>query len=392
MTGRYRWVVLGLGITAQAAFAALLAGLPALGPALRSEYSLSLAGFGTALGAVTFGGMLTLVPWGLLTDRLGERLSISVGLTGAAASLGAASLGGRSLLVTMLFLAGVLGAVANVASGRAVMGWFAFSERGMAFGLRQAAVPLGGALASITLPALAARGDARVGLVALAAGCFVAAVACAGWLREPPSGARSGGGRGPLRDRRVYRLAVGSGCLVSLQAAVIGFTVLFLHDQRGLSDVAAGAVLAVIQVVGVVLRIAVGRWSDRVGRRLSLLRRTAGLIAVVWLVTPFLFGAPVGLLIPVVVLAGAITFAWNGLSFAAAAELAEPGRSGTAIAVQQTALFAVAALVPPLFGAAAAATSYRVAFWAAVAGPVLGWILLRPLALAERPPADPVPA
>lgn len=392
MTGRYRWVVLGLGITAQAAFAALLAGLPALGPALRSEYTLSLAGFGAVLGAVTLGGMLTLVPWGLLTDRLGERLSISVGLTGAAASLAVASLGGRGLLVTMLFLAGVLGAVVNVASGRAVMGWFSFSERGTAFGLRQAAVPLGGALASITLPAIVARNDARAGLVALAAGCFVAAVACAGWLREPPGAAAVVGGRGPLRDRRVYRLAVGSGCLVSLQAAVIGFTVLFLHDQRGLSDVAAGAVLAVIQVVGVVLRIAVGRWSDRVGRRLSLLRRTAALIAVVWLVTPLLFGLPVGLLIPVVVLAGAITFAWNGLSFAAAAELAEPGRSGTAIAVQQTALFAVAAVVPPLFGALASATSYRVAFWSAVAGPVLGWFLLRPLALAERPPADPVPA
>jgi MFS family permease len=253
--------------------------------------------------------------------------------------------------------------------------------------LRQAAVPLGGALASITLPAVVARSDARVGLVALAAACFVAAVACAGWLREPPGVAAIGGGRGPLRDRRVYRLALGSGCLVSLQAAVIGFIVLFLHDQRGLSDVAAGAVLAVIQVVGVVLRIVVGRWSDRAGRRLSLLRRTAAVIAVVWLVTPFLFGLPVSFLIPVVVLAGAITFAWNGLSFAAAAELAEPGRSGTAIAIQQTALFAVAALVPPLFGAVASATSYRVAFWSVVAGPVLGWILLRPLAIKESAPA-----
>ena len=52
MTARYRWVVLGLGILAQAAFAALVQGLPAIAPALRAEYGLSLSGFGTLLGAV----------------------------------------------------------------------------------------------------------------------------------------------------------------------------------------------------------------------------------------------------------------------------------------------------------------------------------------------------
>jgi hypothetical protein len=61
--GRYRWVVLGLGILAQAAFAALVAGFPALGPAMRAEYDLSLSAFGAVLGAVTAGATFTLVPW-----------------------------------------------------------------------------------------------------------------------------------------------------------------------------------------------------------------------------------------------------------------------------------------------------------------------------------------
>jgi len=383
VSARYRWVVLGLGILAQAAFAALLTGFPAIGPAIRDEYGLSLSGFGGLLGAITAGATLTLVPWGLLTDRIGERISISFGLAGAAAALAVSAAGGGALLAGMLLLAGALGAVANVASGRVVMGWFSFAERGMAFGLRQAAVPLGGAVAAFTLPALVAASDARAGLVALAAGCVVAAAACGAWLREP-GGPRSPRGPGPLRDRRVYRLAGASGLLVASQAAVVGFVVLFLHEERGMAEVAAGAVLAAIQVVGVGLRIAAGRWSDRLARRVRPLRWAAATISVTWLVTPALLDLPLQVVVPVVMAAGAITFGWNGLSFNAAAELAEEGRSGTAIAIQQTALFGAASITPPVFGWLVSATSWRVGFWGLAVGPALCWLLLRPLARSEE--------
>jgi sugar phosphate permease len=380
---RYRWVVLGLGIAAQAAFAALLTGFPAIGPAIREEFELSLSGFGALIGAITAGATVTLVPWGLLTDRIGERISISLGLTGAAAALGVSAAGGGALLAAMLLVAGALGAVANVASGRVVMGWFGFAERGMAFGLRQAAVPLGGAVAAFTLPALVAATDPRAGLLGLGLGCLVAAAACAVWLREPTRSAVVRG-PGPLRDRRVYRLAGASGLLVASQAAVVGFVVLFLHEERGMAEVAAGAVLAAIQVVGVGLRIAAGRWSDRVRLRVVPLRRAAATIAVTWLVTPALLEVPLVVTVPIVVAAGAITFGWNGLSFNAAAELAEEGRSGTAIAIQQTALFASASITPPLFGWLVSATSWRVGFWALAVGPAVCWLLLRPLARSEE--------
>jgi sugar phosphate permease len=381
VTARYRWVVLGLGIAAQAAFAAVVQGLPAIGPALRQEYDLSLSGFGTLLGAIWLGATVMLIPWGLATDRVGERLALSVGLFGSGLALAAGAAGGTLMLVVTFILTGTLGAVANVASGRVVMGWFDFSERGMAFGLRQAAVPLGGALAALTLPALVAATDPRAGLIGLGLGCALAAAACAFGLREP-AGDRTPGW-GPLRDRRIYRLAGASAFLVALQAAVIGFVVLFLHGERGISDVAAGAALAVIQVIGIVLRILVGRWSDRLGRRVVPLRRTAVAIAVSWVVAPALFDAPLGVLVPALLVAGGLAFAWNGLSFNAAAEFAEPGRSGTSIALQQTALFGTAAVISPAFGWLVEATSWPVAFWVMAVGPVVAWWLLRPLATAE---------
>ncbi len=165
---------------------------------------------------------------------------------------------------------------------------------------------------------------------------------------------------------------------------MIGFVALFLARERGLSDVAAGLVLAAIQVLGMVGRVATGRWSDRRGARVAPLRILAVAIAIAWVVTPLTFEAPLPVLIPILVTAGVLSFCWNGLAFAAAAELAEPGRSGTAIAIQQTALFATAALISPLFGALVEATSWPLAFGLTALGPAAAWLVLRPLEGAER--------
>ena len=51
-------------------------------------------------------------------------------------------------LVLLLVFAGGAGASVNAASGRAVMSWFEPSQRGLALGIRQTALPLGGAAAA----------------------------------------------------------------------------------------------------------------------------------------------------------------------------------------------------------------------------------------------------
>jgi sugar phosphate permease len=383
---RYRWVVLALGIGAQAAFAAVMAGLPAIGPALRGAYDLSLAGFGAVLGAFTLGATAALVPWGIVTDRLGERLTLSLGVGGCGLAMYVATLDGRGVLVASLVAAGALGAVANVASGSAVTGWFAPSERGTALGLRQAAVPLGGAIAALALPSIAESRGPRTAMVALAIGCAAASLACAAWVRSP-STARPERGVGPLRDRRIWRLAGGSALMITAQIAVAGFLVVYLHDERGFSGVAAGVVLAAVQVAGIIGRVAVGRWSDRLVLRVAPLRRIAVATAVAWAVVPLLLDAGDPIAVASLVVGGALASSWNGLSFTAAAELATVGRSATAIALQQTALFATAAAAPPLFGALVEGVGWRPAFWALAVGPALAWWVLGPLARGETAPS-----
>ena len=135
---------------------------------------------------------------------------MAAGLAGSAAALGAAAaVDSFWPLVVLLALAGASGSSVNAASGRAVMGWFRPDERGFALGIRQTAIPIGGALAAVTLPWLASTGGVPWAFVALACGCVVGSLAGAIWLREPPrepAPARRAGARPAPRPRDVAAL------------------------------------------------------------------------------------------------------------------------------------------------------------------------------------------
>ena len=89
-------------------------------------------------------------------------------------------------LVAGLALFGLCGCAVIAGSGRAVAGWFPREERGLALGIRQTAVPVGGALAAILLPWLANSGGTRAAFVALGAGCLLGAACALALIRDPP--------------------------------------------------------------------------------------------------------------------------------------------------------------------------------------------------------------
>jgi sugar phosphate permease len=379
---RYRWTILALGTAGQASYSAVFLGLPVLAPAFQEEYDLSLTEVGLVLAAVNVGAVVTLLPWGMLADGIGERAVLAAGLAAASAALaGAAFAPGLGILTSALIVAGAAGASVNAASGRAVMSWFAPAQRGFALGIRQTAVPLGGAAAALVLPPAAAAGGLRAGILVLAAGCFLTAVAGAAGLREAPpeEGEPVGDVRHPLRDGRIWRLSVGSSLLIGAQMSVLGFAVLFLHGERGLSTAAAAGVLASMQVLGAGLRVASGRWSDRVGARIAPLLRLSLALAVALAASAALAEAPLVLLVPTLVAAGALSLSWNGLSFTAAAELAGRARSGAALGFQQTALSVAAAATPPLFASLVDASSWTLGFGLAALLPLAGATVLRRL-------------
>ncbi|MGH3039019.1 MAG: MFS transporter, partial [Gaiellaceae bacterium] len=155
----YRWTILALGTVAQASYSAVFLGIPVMAPQFRDEYGLSLTQTGVVLAAFSIGSVFTLLPWGLLADRVGERGVLATGLAVASVALVLAAFApGYSSLVLLFAAAGGAGASVNAASGRAVMGWFTPAQRGLALGIRQTALPLGGAAAAVALPPIAAAG------------------------------------------------------------------------------------------------------------------------------------------------------------------------------------------------------------------------------------------
>jgi sugar phosphate permease len=345
--------------------------------------------------------------WGVLADRLGERRVLLGGLLGTAAALAwAAAAGSPAELAAALFLAGATGGCTTAASARAVMGWFGPEERGLALSARHTGVPLGAASAALALPALAAAAGVSGAFVLLAAMAAVGAAAAGVFIREPPgagpladaagearpaaaaagAGAVAGGAAAagaapsPWRDRRLWRLALGCALLIGPQYALGAFFPVFLHDRLHWSQAAAGAALAVALGLSAAGRLAAGRWSDRRRHRVVPLRALALAGAGAAVLAAALTGAPAAVVVPVLLVALVLLWSWNGVAFAAAGELSAAGRTGAALGLLMTVLFATGALAPALFGALVELGSWPVGLGAVALAALGAWRVLAPLA------------
>jgi sugar phosphate permease len=383
---RYRWVVLASGAAATAALSAVQGGLPALGPAIQDAFGLTLVEVTTVFTAFALGVVLTLLAWGALADRIGERRVIATGLgTGSLALAGVAATDGYAALVGGVGVAGMLGSSAVAASGRAVFGWFPRGERGLALGLRQTAVPAGAAAGSFSLPPLAAAAGLDAALYALAGAMLLAALVVLAWLRDPPV-RESAAPPAPdaVRDPRIWRLSAASSLMIVGQIGVTSLLVLYLHDQQGWSPQAAALALGGLQVSAAVARIAAGRWSDLRDERIEPFRRLAMAAGVLLLAAAALTAAPAAVGVPVLIAGGVAAMSWNGLSFTAAAEISGRRQAGTAMGIQNTSMRLVAAAVPVGLGALAATWSWQAAFVVMGATPLAARALLQPLVADER--------
>jgi len=158
------------------------------------------------------------------------------------------------------------------------MSWFGPTERGFALGIRQTSTPVGTAVAALALPGIERTGGLEAAFLFLAALTLAGAIVGGAIVRDVQSRSVAGEARRVLSDARLWTIGASAGLYLTAQVVITGFLVLYLHDERGLSTQEAAFVLAVIQALAVVLRIALGRWSDLLGDRIGPLR-AVGLVA-----------------------------------------------------------------------------------------------------------------
>jgi MFS family permease len=377
-----RWVLLAVVVGVQSVGTWLSNAPLFLIAHLHLALGMSLTRAGFLASTSLLGTMLTLIAWGALVDRIGERRALALGLvTGSAAGLASAWQSSPAGLAVTWFLIGVGTASLNSSSGRLIVGWFPPNQRGTAMGIRQTALPLGVGLAALAEPVLAETRGLSVALLAPSLACVAASVAVALFVVDPPRDTAMAGmgtvmpGTNPYRtDRQLVRIHLASALLVVPQITVWTFIVVWLIDARGWSSAAAGGLAAATQLLGAAGRIGAGWWSDRVGSRIGPIRT----IAIGAAVTMLLLGLtePARVAVAVMVLATVVTVADNGLAFTAVAELGGPYWAGRAMGIQNTGQYLMAAAVPPAIGALIADRGYALAFAAVAVFPVLALAVL----------------
>lgn len=371
-----KWWMLTFGMFAQAAQAILVNGVAFLIPALQADHGLSLAHTGIVVAAPTIGVMTTLVLWGGLADRFGERVVLGAGLTLAAcAAAGAALAPSLPWITAFLLVGGMAAASANAASGRVVVGWFPPAKRGLAMGIRQMSLPLGIACAAMVIPPVAEAHGIGWALVFPAAVCAVAALTSFFGIIDPARPERAHAAdmgllANPYRtSRALWRIHASSVLLVVPQYTVWTYALVWLISERHWEATEAGMLITVSQLLGAGGRIAVGYWSDRVGSRMRPMRWVAASGGVLMLALALTDGFDLSVAVIVMVGASIATVAPNGLAFTAVAEIAGPFWGGRALGIQNTGQFVAASIVPPVFGALIGAVSFPLAFGIAAAFP-----------------------
>lgn len=365
---RHRWKVLAAGVAANASFSAIFSGIPVTSVVLRADYQLSNAELGLALGLLSLGVALGELPWGVLTDRLGDRKVLLTGLLGTVAALwllvllalpGSGAHTYRWLCVGLM-LAGLLGGSVNGSSGRAVMAWFGEGERGLAMSIRQTAVPLGGGIGALVLPSLAAHAGFGAVYGALMAACLASVGLTLLWLHETPPGHASNVTQSPvamaarpaLRRGLIWRLALATGLLCAPQVALLSFGGIFLRETSHASLWLISAAMTVVQLGAAVCRIGSGRWTDRRGNRRQYLRACALASAVLFALLACCHPAWSTLALCLLCASGITVSAWHGVAYTELAVQAGPAQVGTALGLGNSCVFMVffvtAQAVPPL--------------------------------------------
>jgi predicted MFS family arabinose efflux permease len=333
--------LLGLvtGVQALATFSVLA--LPTLATLAAPDFGFGAESIGYQISIVYAAASLLSSVAGLYVRRHGAA-AISVfalGLSG----VGLVGLASGSILVAVLASVSI-GAAYGLTNPAASHMLFRFAPRNrqnIVFALKQTGVPLGGILAALLLPQLArAYGwQAAIGMTA----ALMAVVAVPLMVvrrsldddRDPAASLGAGGVLSGIRlvlgSRRLRALAIMGWAYASAQFCLFTFLITMLVKDMGWGLVAAGGAATVMQVGGVIGRLAWSLLADVIGRGVAILVAiglgSATFSVALAFATP---GWPVWLLSLLVFGFGFCLVGWNGLWLAEVARAAGPGEVGLA--------------------------------------------------------------
>jgi MFS family permease len=338
-----------------------------LAPVLARDLGITPKWIGVFIGLVYVGGMFASAGCGTFIRRHGAiRVSQAAVLICAAgiAAVAWTPPHGVALAAVAAVVIGIGYGAITPASSHVLAQTTPPQRMSLVFSIKQTGVPAGAALGGAALPGLALAFGWRTALLGTAVAGLIVAL-CAEPIREALDADRQPGlpfsfaaVAEPLaivrRTPALARLAALSFMYSAVQVSLTSFIVVYLTESLHWTLVAAGFVLTLTTLAGVVGRIGWGALADRGGNP----RRVLALIGVLATLAAaaFVFATPqwpAALIGALAAMFGATAIGWNGVQLAEVARRAPRGKAGAVTGASGFVTFFGVVVGPPAFAALA---------------------------------------
>lgn len=332
-------------------------GIAALIPFIRRDIPMTEADVGAVASCSALAAAVCILLTTRIVERVGAGIAVAIaeGVVVAATVLCLVARSFPTLLGAMAAL-GVAYGVLNPATNLLATGTVGARKRGLAMGIKQTGVTVGGALAGVSLPAVASTASWRWSLVlpltaAVLVGIWAASARVPGSGRAPVLGETVRAGR--------LQIAIYGFAMAGIQTAILGYLTLYLVGNNHWTPSVAGDGFAATLVAAAIGRVAWGAVSDRIKHRQRLLIGL-GTCATLSLALIPIVTAPV--LWVLLIAVGMSAAGWNGVFQVVVAESADERGVARASGYALFFVYAGSVGVPPMLGSLVSAVAWPV-FW-----------------------------
>ncbi len=363
---------------------------------IRADLHFGAAALGLVVAGAALAAAAASIPAGHLAERVGgvRVMRVAAVVSAAALALVASAVGSWPALLGTLVLAGVASGAVQPAANLFLSRRVDPRHQGLAFGIKQSAIPLAGLLAGLAVPAVGLTVGWRWAFWGSAA-LAVSATVAVPRPRRPLAGRREAVRHRPAPEPIGPLVALAAGFGLSLMSCTsLGTFLVTSAVGAGIGRGTAGLVAALASLASLSARVVVGLRADRRrGGHLAVVAVLLGIGAIGFLLLALGAASHAAVIfVPGALLAYGAGWGWNGL-FNFAVVRAHPIAPARATGVTQAGGRVGGMLGPLGFGLVAAHLTFAAAWGMAAAEAVggaglilLGRRLLR-ASTARRPPA-----
>lgn len=356
-----KWFIVLVATLSQTAATFVTYGMGPIATFYQVEWDLSPLQTGFIVSAVNIGPMFSMIVFGYFMDKKGEKNIIGWGsiLLGLSA-LTLVFVTNYIILLLLLLLVGVWYGSAQTGGSTAIVKWFPDKNRGLALGIRQTGIPIGGALASVALTYtyqhylnLSAVHIVQ-GLVAIVGGILFLLA-----YHEPQKSVTTASQsvsftekmKSIKNNKGLYPIYIVGITMMSIQMILIAHFMSYLHQEGRYSLTEAGKYLSLVLVGGMIGRVVIAWMSDQFFEK-----KRERLLFIVMIVTVGLtMGLPLILqaklvMLPFCFLLGFVALGWYSLFIACVTEQSDPHFVGLTVSSALTLNQIFIVIAPTLFG------------------------------------------